>query len=132
MKKIILVEDDEGLIDIYREVFQHTGFDIEVARTAKEIKGELDHIMCGLSKMPDLILLDIMLPDAKGTEILRIAKQDPELKRVPVFVLTNYENPDTQKELERQNIKPEKYLIKVNHNPSELIGIINDYFRETA
>jgi CheY-like chemotaxis protein len=126
-KKIILVEDDPGLIDIYREIFQRTSFDVEIAKTGTEMLQESVHIKNGVSMKPDLILLDLMKPGAEGVKILETFKTDPQLKNIPIFVLTNYENPDMEKTLKRNLIWPERYLIKANHTPFELIGIIKTY-----
>lgn len=128
VKKIILVEDDPGLIDIYREIFLRTSFDVEIAKTGSEILMECYHIRSGASAKPDLILLDLMLPDADGVKILETIKKDSQLNCIPVFVLTNYENPDVEKELRQNKIWPERYLIKANHTPFELIGMIKTYF----
>lgn len=132
MKKIILIEDDKNIIDLYRTAFESkTNYDVELACTSKEIKRELEQIKKGESVKPDLMLLDLMLPDANGIEILKIAKKEQALKDIPIFVLTNYENPDLEKELDKEKIWPEKYLIKVHHTPLELIEIIKKYFDKT-
>jgi CheY-like chemotaxis protein len=128
MKKIILVEDNPAMVEIYREYFRKTGYDVELAKNAREIIQEFASIKSGQSEKPDLILMDLMLPYAGGVDILKTAKKDENLKGIPIFVFSNYENPDVLKDLERENIKPEKYLIKTNHTPAELIGIIKDHF----
>ncbi len=129
MKKIILVENDPAAIDVYREIFQKTDFDVEIAESCEEMTQELNLIKSGDSTRPDLILLDMMRPGAGGTKILEQAKKDAKLRGIPVFIFTNYENPDMEKDLQRNNIWPERYLIKANHTPAELLGIINKYFR---
>lgn len=126
-KKIILVENDPAAIEVYREIFQKTDFDVEIAKSGREMIQELDLIKNGGSTPPDLILLDLMRPDAGGSKILERVKKDAKLRNIPVFVLTNYENPDMEKDLQKNGIWPEKYLIKANHTPTELLGMINKY-----
>jgi CheY-like chemotaxis protein len=129
MKKIILVENDTDAIDMYREIFQKTDFDVELAQTREEMAEELFLIKNGASPRPDLILLDLMRPGAGGSMILEQAKRDMALRGIPIFVLTNYENPDLKKDLKRNHIWPDRYLIKANHTPAELLGIINKYLK---
>ena len=130
MPKIILVEDNPALIDIYRQVFSRTNFDVELATSAAEIRKEMECMMSGLSQKPDLIIMDLMLPEAHGLDILKLAKRDPELKSIPIFVLSNYENPDMEKDLHREKIWPERYLIKAHYTPAELLATIRHYLGE--
>jgi chemotaxis family two-component system response regulator Rcp1 len=87
---ILLVDDNEGDILLTREA-------LEEARIINKISIAYDGIQAiDLLKksarvagtMPDLILLDINLPKMNGTEVLSIVKSDPELKRIPVIMLT--------------------------------------------
>ncbi|HOX30277.1 MAG TPA: response regulator [Candidatus Paceibacterota bacterium] len=129
MKKIILVENDPAAIDVYREIFQKTDFDVEIAQTREEMAEELFLIKHGASLRPDLILMDLMRPGSGGSSILEQVKKDVALRKIPIFVLTNYENPDFEKDLQKNRIWPDKYLIKANHTPAELLGLINKHFK---
>ncbi len=129
-KKIILVEDDPAMIDIYREFFSRTDYDVELATTAEEMTEELNQINNGRSPKPDLILLDLKLRGGGGFDVLTVAKRAERLKNIPVFVVTNYENPDTEKELHQKGISPEKYLIKANFTPAEILDMINGHLGE--
>ena len=127
-KKIILAEDDSSLLDVYRQMFKEADYDIEVASTVSELSEELRLIRMGHSQKPDLIILDMMHPNVGGVEILKSIKKSCLTKDIPVFVMSNYHNPDLHCDLERQNIFPEKYLIKTNHTPAQILGIINNHF----
>jgi CheY-like chemotaxis protein len=87
---ILLVDDNEGDILLTREA-------LEEARIINKISIAYDGIQAidllkksarGAGTMPDLILLDINLPKMNGTEVLSIIKTDPELRRIPVIMLT--------------------------------------------
>jgi chemotaxis family two-component system response regulator Rcp1 len=88
---ILLVDDNEGDILLTREA-------LEEARIINQISIAYDGIEAinflkkrppfGGTSMPDLILLDINLPKMGGTEVLSIIKNDPDLKRIPVIMLT--------------------------------------------
>ncbi len=82
MKKILLIEDDADLFALLRYNLEKEGFALAGSQTGK---GALE--LCRREK-PDLILLDIMLPDSDGLDICRGIRQDPELAGVPVIFLT--------------------------------------------
>jgi CheY-like chemotaxis protein len=132
MKKIILAESDPEAIDLYRRVFEKTGFDVELASQKDEMLEELRQIRIGVSPKPDLVLMDLRFSDGQGIEVLKAIKKHFITRDIPVFAVTNYQNPDLDQEAARQGIAPEKYLIKADHTPAQLIGVINEYFRKTA
>ena len=76
---------------------------------------------------PDLILLDLILPDINGAEILKTLKGDEALKSISLFVLTNYTDPKLEKEIWKSGA--EKFLVKTNCIPSQLVSIINEWFK---
>jgi len=118
-KKVLLIEDDLPTVDIYETALKEIK-NIEVKtftlgnEALKEIK-KMDETGEGL---PDLILLDIILPDINGIEILEILRKQEKTKNIPVLVLTNYGD----KTLEKigNDLKAEKYISKTEFTPSEL------------
>jgi two-component system cell cycle response regulator DivK len=82
MHRILLVEDNELNQDMLSRRLQRRGYHVEVAKDGKE----------GLQKAdvssPDLILLDLSLPEMDGWEVLRHLKQHPKMKKIPVVALT--------------------------------------------
>lgn len=97
---ILLVEDNEGDIILTKEAFEECKVKtkISIAKNGKEAldfvfkRGEYTNV-----KRPDLILLDINIPIFNGHEVLRQIKTDPELKKIPVIMLTTSSN---QKDLD--------------------------------
>jgi chemotaxis family two-component system response regulator Rcp1 len=87
---ILLVEDNEGDILLTREALEEARIinKVSIARDGMEAIRFLKSQPPFSSSMPDLILLDINLPKMNGTEVLGIIKSDPELKRIPVIMLT--------------------------------------------
>ena len=119
-KKILLIEDDQDLAELYDEVLS-AKFEIEIAHDGKE----------GLElakKKPDLILLDILLPSVNGFELLKAFKKDPETKNIPVIVLTNLgsKHVDDDKKLALL-LGAEDYLVKTYHQPQEILEKISVY-----
>ncbi|HHE76389.1 MAG TPA: response regulator [Candidatus Parcubacteria bacterium] len=122
MKTILLVEDDPFLIDIYTTKLKETGFNVEVATDGyaclskikeKNEKGEQGKVW------PDLVLLDIVLPQIDGWEVLSALRKDEKLKNIKVIVLSNL---GQREEVEKGNsFKVVKYLIKAHFTPSEVV-----------
>jgi two-component system response regulator CpxR len=118
-KKILLIEDEPLLIDLYKEAFDEEFFDLQVATTGSE------GLKAASKNNPDLILLDILLPEMNGFEVLKSIKANSRTKHIPVIVLTNLgsEQADKDKEL-ALSLGAIDYLVKSYHTPDELISIV--------
>src|SRR3954462_13064171 len=82
MKKILLIEDDTDLYALLKYNLEKEGFSLTGSQTGK---GAVD--LCRQAR-PDLILLDIMLPDSDGLDICKGIRRDPELAATPIIFLT--------------------------------------------
>jgi len=113
-KKILLVEDDKVLAQMYQDKLANNGFDLVGADTGSKALTILK------SFVPDVILLDIMLPGGmNGFDILQILQIDQKLKKIPVIVLTNLAHGEkTKKALE---YGANECLFKVNLTPKNLV-----------
>jgi DNA-binding response OmpR family regulator len=120
--KILLIEDEEMIVGLYEEAFKKAGFEIQSLRTGNQAIEAIREIREGKRERPDLILLDLILPDIEDAEVLKEFKKYPETKDIFVFVLTNYPNSRLKKELEKEGI--DKFLVKVDYTPSQLIKIV--------
>lgn len=118
-KKVLLVEDEPLLIDLYEERFKEEDFDLITAETGEDALKQAE----GASI--DLILLDILLPGINGFEVLRRLKSNIETRDVPVIVLTNLgsEQSDKDKQL-ALSLGAVDYLVKSYHTPDEMVEII--------
>lgn len=111
--QILLVEDDVFLSGIYQKKFEMEGFKITTADNGE--KGLIE----AKKKMPDIILLDILLPKMDGFSVLKALKEDNETKDIPVILLTNLgQKDDVEKGLEAGAVD---YLIKAHFKPSEIV-----------
>jgi len=124
--KIWLIEDDVPTKEIYDVALQGAGYEVDCMDTGREVYEKFEEIKSGKKEKPDLVLLDLILPDVNGIEILKKAKGDDILKSISFFVFTNYTDP----ELERETIKLEadKYIVKTNFIPSQILGTIKEWF----
>jgi len=112
-KKILLVEDEEIMIDLLQRKLTKEGYEVSVARDGEE----------GLKLMrevkPTLILLDIVMPKMGGFEVMEEMAKEPELKKIPVIVISNSGQPV---ELDRaQKLGAKDWLIKTEFDPQEVI-----------
>ncbi len=113
MTKILVVEDDSFVIDIYHTKLSQEGYEVIEARNGIEAMKKLEEVR------PDLILLDIIMPYMDGMEVLRKIKKDEKLKTIPIILLTNL----SQKEEinEGLGLGASDYLIKSHFTPSEVL-----------
>lgn len=122
MKNILLVEDDPFLIDIYRSKLKEVGFSVDTAEDGEQAITKMK------DKKPDLVLLDIVLPDIDGWEILKQIKTDPELKDLKVVILSNLgQKNEVEKGVELGAVK---YLIKAHFTPSEVVSEIKKILKQ--
>lgn len=101
------------LIDIYATKLKESGFSVEVAADGEE------GVRKAKENPPSLIVLDIVLPQVDGWEILKEIKAEKKLKAVPVVILSNL----GQKSEVEKGIKlgAKKYLIKAHYTPSQVV-----------
>lgn len=85
-KKILVVEDDEAISAIIETILKMSGFDVEIFANAKEFSTHLE------SFEPELILLDIRLPDGDGTELCKSVKLNEATKKIPVILMSAHVN----------------------------------------
>lgn len=122
--KILAVEDDQPTIKLFKEVFPMAGFDIEILDLGQKAIERLKEIREGKKEKPDLILLDLILPDINGIEVLKEARKYPETKNLKIYALTNYSNPEFNEELTEEGIN--KILVKTQYSLKELIEVIKE------
>lgn len=120
-RRILLVEDDENLIEMVHLAFEgENGFHLEVARSGRQ----------GLEKAeawkPDLILMDVVMPEMNGYEAVRALKGRAATKHIPVFFLTAKSlEGDIQ---EGKQAGGDLYIVKP-FSPFELMTVIQEYFQ---
>jgi DNA-binding response OmpR family regulator len=121
MKSILLVEDDPFVVDIYTTKLESAGFSVDVAEDGEEALRKIKE------KKPDLMILDIVLPNIDGWELLKKIKIELGLEDLKVVVLSNLGQKDeVRKGLELGAIK---YFIKANFTPSEVVEEIKKIFQ---
>jgi len=112
-KKILLIEDEQIMFDLLQKKLSGEGYEVSIAKDGEE----------GLRAMrevkPDLILLDIVMPKIGGFEVMEEIQKEPELKKIPIIVISNSGQPV---ELDRaQKFGARDWLIKTEFDPQEVI-----------
>jgi DNA-binding response OmpR family regulator len=119
-KKILCIEDDRFIGEMYQRALEKVGYTF-VLRTDGD-----EGLQEAYTTYYDFILLDLMLPNKKGDEVLSVlcAKENPISSDTKIIILTNFQQDDSSRaSLER---KADAYLIKADITPSKLISIIEN------
>jgi len=103
-KRILLVEDDDAIANVYQTRLQAEGFDI------RRVSNGEDALAAALSYRPDLVLLDIMMPKASGFDVLDILRNTPETANLKIIMLTAL-GQDSDKE-RADSLGVDDYLVK--------------------
>jgi DNA-binding response OmpR family regulator len=120
IKTILLIEDDLFIGEMYSRSLGREGYKVDLISNGEE------GLQAALTRRYDLILLDVMLPEKKGTDILKALRGDED--KAPdsrIVVLTNYEQDDESK-MAMQS-KADGYLIKADITPRRLLEIIKSF-----
>jgi len=119
--KIVLAEDDKFISKAYQDGLRRGNYEVIPAFNGIEAVEKIK------AEKPDLILLDIIMPDKNGFEVLEEIKIIPELKNIPVIFLSNLgQETDIQKGRELGAVD---YLIKSNFSMKEVISKISEYLK---
>lgn len=124
IKTILCIEDDRFIGEMYVRSLKKAGYEIDWV-----VDGN-DGLVAARNKEYDLILLDIMLPERKGTEVLIALRGHGEdlIPNSKVIVLTNFEQDDESRTAMQQNA--DAYLIKADITPKKLISVIEQLSRD--
>jgi len=115
---VLIIEDDSYISDMYRIKLESENFEVVTA------KDGIIGIRTIEKQKPDIVLLDIVMPKIDGFSVLKTIKRNPELKEIPIVLLTNL----SQKEnVERGfELGADSYIIKAHFTPSEVVKKIKD------
>lgn len=122
-RKILLIEDDVFVSDIYTRELKKGGYEVEVAPDG------LEGVEKAKENKYDLILLDIMLPKKTGVDVLKeIRVPNSPAKDTPVYLLTNLGQGSIIKQA--IEIGSQGYLLKARVLPSQVLQAVNDFFEK--
>lgn len=120
MPKILIIEDEEFLLDMYKTKFEQAGYAIITANDG------LEGFELAKKEQPDLVLLDLILPKLDGFKVLEKLRQETSTKKIKIFILSNLgQSDEVNKGLATG---ADGYFIKANLTPSQLLEKINAVF----
>lgn len=119
---ILLMDDDQFVLDMYKKRLEHEGYIIKTALTGK------DALMIAKDAHPDAIFLDVVVAGMDGTEVLKQLKSIPTTKDIPTVVLTNFSDKKEDIEAAKQ-LGAYDYLIKSETDPTTLIEKIKQILK---
>lgn len=122
-QKILLIEDEDLIRDLYRDLLEAAGFSVDAFATGEKGLEAL------YKNTYNLVLLDIVLQDVNGLDILKRIKKDDKVKNVPVVLLTNLD----QDLIIRQGFElgAAGYLMKVSLTPDQVVEEVKRIFHQT-
>lgn len=115
--KIAIVEDDPAIAKMYQLKFEAEGFNVKVA-----INGALGLELLEQLK-PDVVLLDLMMPQMGGAEMLEKLRKQPWGKKMNVIILTNLGEQEIPPELEKLGVA--EIILKAYHTPAQVVDKVN-------
>ena len=117
MKKVLIIEDNKSLNLAYADILKQNGYEVLSAI------GGADGLILVIEKKPDIILLDLMLPDMPGEKVLGTLKENQESASIPVVVMSN-----KSEEASRNNclnvLGAADYIVKVDSSIQDLVDIV--------
>lgn len=118
MTRIAIIEDDQTISQMYRMKFEADGFDVQLADNGK------NGVELVKSFEPEIILLDLQMPEMDGAEALTEMRKHDWGKNVPVIILTNMGEEESPKALLTLNVK--SYIVKADFTPSQVVGKVKE------
>lgn len=118
MTKIAIIEDDPTINQMYRMKFEAAGFDVQLASDGAR------GVALAEAFRPDLILLDMQMPQKNGFETLTEIRGTDWGKEIPVIILTNMGEEESPKELRALGI--ESYIVKADLTPSQVVERVKE------
>jgi DNA-binding response OmpR family regulator len=121
MKKVLVVEDDKFLSNAYKAGFEGEGFEVSIAFDGEEAMTQAKELM------PDVILLDLLIPKVDGFTVLQNLKADKELSKIPVIIASNLgQKQDIDKGIE---LGAADYIVKSESSVTEILNKIKNLLK---
>lgn len=118
MKKVLIVEDDPMLVEIYSKKFELSGFEVSLASSGTEAISKAQEVH------PDVILLDLVLPEIDGFGALKKIREDKSLDNTKIIISSNLSQEDERQKAE--DLGANGFITKANFTPQEMVDKVRD------
>lgn len=122
MAKVLIVDDEEAILMMYSDRLKASSHEVLTANNGEE------GIEIAKKEKPDLIFLDIIMPKINGLDVLKQLKSDPDVKDIPVFLLTNL--PEDASGGKAKELGVTGYLVKAQVEPARLEEIVEEVVKK--
>lgn len=120
-KNILVIEDDNSILNMYKTSLTNDGYSVFTA-----VNGE-DGLKIAQKEIPDLVLLDVMMPQVDGFAVLEQLKAESATDKIPVIMLTNLAQEEDRERGKKLGAKD--YLVKSNLTPMQVSEKIKKYIK---
>ena len=118
-QKILLVEDDKFLGKMLAKMLESHNYEVVLAGNGRE------GLLKASNSNPNLILLDIMLPDIDGFDVLETIRQDEKIKKIPVIIISNLGQPEDMQQ--GKSLGAKDYLVKSDMSLDEVVAKVRKH-----
>ncbi len=120
--KVLLVDDEEATLEVFQQALVEANFEVTSASTGTTAiqKAKEEH--------PDAVLLDQILPDMNGNQVLEQLKADPDTKNIPIAILSNFNQDNLV--ANAMKLGASDYILKYQIAPQDLAAKINEIINE--
>ncbi|MBI5357908.1 response regulator [Candidatus Saccharibacteria bacterium] len=115
--KVLLIDDDDMIIRLYDRVLSNAGFIVDTARDGTIVAETIKY------NRPDIILMDVMMPNFNGLDTLKELKSKPLTSGLPIVMFSAYDDKSLIKKT--MEYGAEMYLLKSENDPDEVVDILN-------
>lgn len=116
MPKIAIVEDDQAISQMYRIKFEADGYEVETAENGKL------GLQLAESMKPDIVLLDLMMPEMTGDEMLAAMRKTPWGKKIKVIILTNMGEQEVPEVVKTMDVSA--FIVKSDMTPRQVAELV--------
>lgn len=116
--KVCIIEDEESIRELYRAKLAGEHYQVFTAKDGAEGLELLKKIK------PHVVLVDLMMPNMTGYELMEKMKLDSELKSIPIIILTNFD--DTESINKTSHFDADFYLVKAQYSPADVAHIVKE------
>jgi DNA-binding response OmpR family regulator len=120
--KVLIIDDDANITEIWGIILKQNGFEV---LTAVNGRSGIDQAK---EQKPDFILIDQIMPDMKGNDVLKALKEDPTTSIIPVAMASNYSDTQLMQEAIQQGALD--YILKYQIEPLDLVSKIKNLLQE--
>ncbi len=121
---LLFVEDEPDIVELYTIAFEAEGFLVESALNGEDALVKLKQYSEDDVNRPTVMILDVLLPDLSGLDILKKVRENSLFDNTPVIMFTNYSSDKVRDEISK--ISNTRYLLKMETSPVQLVGIVKE------